>query len=66
LAATNKLTGVSVKLLAENFREVGVSIYDVSDQMKEVVNYAKSVGVSVSGVAGKSVRFDKTNEFIQF
>jgi hypothetical protein len=53
LAATNKLTGVSVKLLAENFREVGVSIYDVSDQMKEVVNYAKSVGVSVSGVAGK-------------
>lgn len=53
LAATNKLTGVSVKSLAENFREVGVSIYDVSDQMKEVVNYAKSVGVSVSGVAGK-------------
>jgi hypothetical protein len=53
LAATNKLTGVSVKTLAENFREVGVSIYDVSDQMKEVVNYAKSVGVSVSGVAGK-------------
>jgi len=53
LAATNKLTGVSVKLLAENFREVGVSIYDVSDQMKEVVNYAKSVGVSVSGVSTK-------------
>ena len=53
LAATNKLTGVSVKDLAANFREVGVSIYDVGDQMKDVVTYAKSVGVSVSGVAGK-------------
>lgn len=53
LAATSKITGVQVKNLAANFREVGVSIYDVSDQMKDVVNYAKSVGVSVSGVAGK-------------
>jgi hypothetical protein len=53
LAATSKITGVQVKDLAANFREVGVSIYDVSDQMKDVVNYAKSVGVSVSGVAGK-------------
>lgn len=53
LAATSKLTGVGVKDLAANFREVGVSIYDVGDQMKDVVTYAKSVGVSVSGVAGK-------------
>lgn len=53
LAATSKITGVEVKDLAANFREVGVSIYDVSDQMKDVVTYAKSVGVSVSGVSTK-------------
>lgn len=53
LAATSKITGVEVKDLAANFRDVGVSIYDVGDQMKDVVTYAKSVGVSVSGVAGK-------------
>lgn len=53
LAAVSKLSGVGVEALASNFRDVGVSIYDVGDQMKEVVNYAKSVGVSVSGVSGK-------------
>jgi len=51
LAATTKLTGIETSKLATNFREVGISIYDVGDTMKEVVNYAKSVGVSVKAVS---------------
>jgi len=51
LAATTKLTGIETSKLATNFREVGISIYDVGDTMKEVANYAKSVGVSVKAVS---------------
>jgi hypothetical protein len=52
LGAVNKLTNVSVSDLATNFRNVGVSIYDVGKEMKEVVNDAKKAGVAVSAVAG--------------
>jgi hypothetical protein len=52
LAAVNKLTNVGVSELATNFRNVGVSIYDVGKEMKEVVNDAKKAGVAVSAVAG--------------
>ena len=52
LAAVNKLTNVGVGELAKNFRNVGVSIYDVGKEMKEVVNDAKKAGVAVSAVAG--------------
>lgn len=52
LGAVNKLTNVSVSELATNFRNVGVSIYDVGKEMKEVVNDAKKAGVAVSAVAG--------------
>lgn len=64
LAAANKITGQSVKDLATNFRNVGVSIYDVGDAMKEVANYAKSVGVSVQAVsAGVVTNLEKMNLF---
>jgi hypothetical protein len=52
LGAVNKLTNVGVGELATNFRNVGVSIYDVGKEMKEVVNDAKKAGVAVSAVAG--------------
>jgi hypothetical protein len=51
MSAAAQLTGQDVSKLTAGFREVGVSIYDVGDQMKEVANYAKSVGVSVSAVS---------------
>lgn len=51
LAAVSKLTTVGVGDLATNFRNVGVSIYDVGKEMKEVVNEAKKAGVAVSAVA---------------
>jgi hypothetical protein len=51
MSAAAKLTGQDVGTLTSSFREVGVSIYDVGDQMKDVANYAKSVGVSVDAVS---------------
>jgi hypothetical protein len=51
LAAVGKLTTVGVETLATNFRDVGISIYDVGEEMKNVVNLAKQAGASVSAVA---------------
>jgi hypothetical protein len=55
LSAAASVSRVDIGKLATNFREVGVSIYDVGDQMKEVTDYARSVGVSVAGVSEKVV-----------
>lgn len=51
LAAASELTTVSVSELATSFRNVGVSVYDVGDTMRDVANYARSVGVSVDAVS---------------
>lgn len=50
LAAAQEATGVSMGTLASNFRDVGVSVYDVGERVKEVADYARSVGASVAGV----------------
>jgi len=55
LSAAAKISGVEIGKLASGFREVGVSVYDAGDQMKEVVDYARNVGVSVAGVSDKVV-----------
>jgi len=51
LAASSKVTGVSIRTLASSFREVGVSVYDVGEKMKTVTEVARGAGVSVSAVA---------------
>lgn len=51
VTAAAEASGQDVGTLARSFREVGVSVYDVGDEMKKVVNYARSVGVSVSQVS---------------
>ena len=56
LSAAYQLTGQNIEDLAKGFRDVGVSIYDVGEQMKEVANYARSVGVSVEAVSGMVVK----------
>ena len=64
MSAAAQLTGQKVGDLTSNFREVGVSIYDVGDQMKDVANYAKSVGLSVNAVsAGVVGNLSKMNLF---
>jgi hypothetical protein len=55
LSAAADVARIDIGKLATNFRNVGVSIYDVGDQMKEVTDYARSVGVSVAGVSDKVV-----------
>ena len=62
LAAASKFTTKDVKTLASNFRDVGISVYDVGDRMKEVADYARSVGVSVKAVSDGVVdNLDKMN-----
>jgi len=55
LSAAAEISRVDIGKLASGFREVGVSVYDAGDQMKEVVDYARNVGVSVAGVSDKVV-----------
>jgi hypothetical protein len=55
LSAAAEVSRVDIGKLATNFRDVGVSVYDVGDRMKEVTDYARSVGVSVAGVSDKVV-----------
>jgi hypothetical protein len=51
IAAAAKVSGEDIGTLAANFREVGISMYDVGDRMAEVTNYARNVGVPVKAVA---------------
>jgi hypothetical protein len=55
LSAAADVSRVEIGKLASSFREVGVSIYDVGDQMKEVTDIARGAGVSVAGVSDKVV-----------
>ena len=51
LSAVSKATNQDVGVLTEKFREVGVSVYDVGDEMLKVANSARAAGVSVSAVS---------------
>lgn len=53
LSAAAKLTGQDVGDLTSKFRDVGISVYDVGEQMKTVTEVARSAGVSVNAVSGK-------------
>ena len=53
LTAASELTNQPIETLASSFRSVGVSIYDVGEQMKTVTEVARGAGVSVSKVAGE-------------
>ena len=62
LSAAAKLTGQDVGTLASNFRDVGISVYDVGEQMKTVTEVARSAGVSVKGVSDKiTTNLEKMN-----
>lgn len=64
VTAAAEVTGQAVGTLAQDFRGVGISIYDVGEEMKKVTDYARSVGVSVKGVsAGVVSNLSKMNLF---
>jgi hypothetical protein len=50
LGATSKFTGVEVGSLVKEFSQVGTQLSSVGDEMTDVANYAKSVGVNVKEV----------------
>ncbi len=52
MGAASKVSGLETEKLAKEFKNVGISLYDVGDKMGEVANYAKSVGVNVQAVSG--------------
>lgn len=62
IQAAAQVTNQDVGGLARNFREVGISMYDVGETMRDVADYAKRVGVPVSAVAENVVKnMDKIN-----
>lgn len=64
VTAAAKVTDQQVGTLAQKFRDVGISIYDVGEEMKSVTDYARSVGVSVKGVSQEVVsNLSKMNLF---
>jgi len=64
LSAAAKLTGQDVGILSSNFRDVGISVYDVGEQMKTVAEVARSAGVSVNKVSGQVMtNLEKMNLF---
>ena len=50
LGATSKATGVDVGSLVKEFSQVGTQLSSVGDEMTDVANYAKNVGVNVQEV----------------
>jgi hypothetical protein len=64
VSAAAQLTNQSVQTLSTNFRDVGISIYDVGEQMKTVTEVARSAGVSVKGVSDNVMtNLEKMNLF---
>ena len=52
MLATSKATGIETSTLIPAFKNIGVSVYQVSGEMQKVVDEAHKIGVSVSAVAG--------------
>ena len=55
MGAAAEVSGVKTQQLAQEFKGVGMSLYDVGDRMAEVANYAKSVGANVKAVSAEVV-----------
>jgi hypothetical protein len=53
ISAAAKISGIEAGKLASNFRDVGISVYDVGDRMKEVTDIARGAGVSATAVSQK-------------
>ncbi len=49
--ATQKVTGVNAQTLSDNFKNIGISMGQVGDQMLGVMDKAKSLGVNAQAVS---------------
>jgi len=52
LVAAEKTTGVSTDTLIGKFKDAGYNLYNVAKEMEDVVNTARSLGVSAEKVSG--------------
>ena len=51
--AASKASGQEVSVMTSKFKDVGISIYDATKQMGDVVNIARASGVNASAVSGQ-------------
>jgi len=62
--AASKASGQEVGVITTKFKDVGVSIYDATKQMGDVVNIARAAGVNASAVSGKVLEnMDALNKY---
>jgi hypothetical protein len=55
LYATSEVTGESAKTLVTNFKDAGMSVYQVASEMNKVVNVARESGVNAQAVSKEVV-----------
>ena len=51
--ATMKASGQEASTITKSFKDVGISVYDATKQMNDVVNVARASGVNASAVSGQ-------------
>lgn len=56
LYATSEVTGESAEKLVTNFKNAGMSVYQVASEMNKVVNVARETGVNAQAVSGEVVK----------
>lgn len=53
LFAATEITGESTRAIIDNFKNVGISVYDSSQQIENIVNTARQIGVNAELVTSK-------------
>ena len=62
--AASKASGQEVSTMTKSFKDVGISIYDATKQMGDVVNIARASGVNASAVSDKVLsNMDALNKY---
>ncbi len=63
LYETHKVTGLEVSKMTSNFKDIGFSTVHISEQMQNVVDSARAIGVSATAVSGEVMKnMSKMNE----
>jgi len=66
LLATSNVTGVATAKLTSEFKNAGFSLYNTTKQMEDVVNIARSVGVSAQAVSAAVMSNMKALDTVNF
>jgi len=64
LYAASKVTGEEVGTIVSKFKDVGISVYQASENTKKIVDVARSLGVSAQEVSANALRnMDAMNKY---